>query len=158
MTRWLGRSLLVVGAVLGVLAFALVGCSDDDDGESESTAVATTTEEGAAGTTVEVVLADYSVTLSADAAPAGQVHFEASNEATQPHELVILRSDAALDALPVVDGLVPEDEVDFVGEIEEFPGGESRTSAFDLEAGRYLLICNIAGHYQLGMRAEFTVR
>jgi len=37
--------------------------------------------------------------------------------------------------------------VDFVGEIEEFPAGESSTSSFNLDAGRYLLICNIAGHY-----------
>jgi uncharacterized cupredoxin-like copper-binding protein len=27
----------------------------------------------------------------------------------------------------------------------------------DLAAGKYVIICNVAGHYQLGMRAAFTV-
>jgi hypothetical protein len=67
-------------------------------------------------------------------------------------------SDATPSALPVVDGLVPESDVDFRGEMEQFPAGSIRTGTFRLEAGRYLLICNIPQHYQQGMVAEFVVR
>ena len=28
----------------------------------------------------------------------------------------------------------------------------------NLTAGKYVLLCNLAGHYQMGMRAPFTVQ
>ena len=157
------RWMLVLAAV-ALASLAIVGCSDDDDDDGDATATETamatetaTATEDASAPTIEVVLADFSVTPNASTATAGQVHFEAMNEGAVPHELVVIRSDAPLDGLPVDGAVVPEDEVDFVGEIEEFPAGETRTAAFNLEPGRYLLICNIAGHYQLGMRAELIV-
>ena len=45
-----------------------------------------------------------------------------------------------------------------VGRIDTFAGGQTRDATFDLAAGSYLLICNLPGHYQLGMTAAFTVR
>jgi hypothetical protein len=50
-----------------------------------------------------------------------------------------------------------------VDEIEEFPVGETQSMTLDLEAGSYVLICNIydadeqEAHYQEGMRLAFTV-
>jgi len=82
-----------------------------------------------------------------------------TNGGSEPHELVVIRSDAESSALPMVDGLVPESAVDFHGGGgEEFPAGSIQTGTFRLEAGRYLLISNIPQHYQQGMIAEFIVR
>jgi len=159
MTRFRRLGLL---ALLTIGVFALVACggdddSDDDGGDASATTAASATEaSGSDETTLAFTLADFEITGPATVA-AGSVRIDATNEGTQAHELVIIRSDAAPDELPVVDAVVPEDEVDFVGEIEEFPGGEERSSTFTLEAGNYLLICNIAGHYQLGMVSALTV-
>ncbi len=49
------------------------------------------------------------------------------------------------------------DGVKNVAEQEEYPVGESRTLTTTLDAGKYVLICNIAGHCQLGMYTAFTV-
>lgn len=140
------------------LSAVLFACSSDDSGSSPTaSATAAATSESMADTAVEATLTDFAFTLSADSAPAGLVTFTAKNEGATPHELVVIKSDLAPDALPVTGGLVDESAVDFIGEIEEFPAGESQTAAFELEAGKYVLICNVAGHYQLGMHAAFTV-
>jgi hypothetical protein len=56
--------------------------------------------------------------------------------------------------------------IEVVDEIEEIPVGESRSLTVDLEAGNYVLICNILqeepngtleAHYSEGMRTGFTV-
>jgi hypothetical protein len=116
-------------------------------------------------TTVSVDLLEFQVVPEVASAPAGQVYFLADNIGGEPHELVVIRSDVAPDALPVVDGRVPEDDVDIVGEIEPFDAGTQASAAFDLTPGNYILICNIAeqedgeleSHYQEGMRVAFTV-
>ena len=69
----------------------------------------------------------------------------------------MIRSDLAADALPTEGGLVPASDVDLVAEIEEFPASTTQQLTLNLSAGGYVLICNIPGHYDLGMRAGFTV-
>ena len=36
--------------------------------------------------------------------------------------------------------------------------GRVTTLSADLQPGHYVIICNVAGHYQLGMRVALTVR
>lgn len=53
--------------------------------------------------------------------------------------------------------------VELIGEIEEFPVGETDSASFELDAGNYVLVCNIydegeqEAHYAEGMRLAFTV-
>ena len=138
----------------GLAAVALLGaCSSDEDSSGEATGTPTETSE----TTLAVTLSEWAVEPDASSVPAGEVKFSVSNEGTVPHELVIIRSEAAPDALPVEGGIVPEDEVDFVGEVEEFPAGETDSGSFNLDAGNYVLICNIPTHYEQGMRVALKV-
>jgi hypothetical protein len=50
-----------------------------------------------------------------------------------------------------------------IDEIEDIPVGETQSVTVDLEAGNYVLICNIfdetenEAHYAEGMRIAFTV-
>lgn len=145
----LARPLVALALLAGVLG---VACDGDDD---EPSANGTSTPDE---TTVAVTLDEWSVEADPDTVPSGEVRFEAENAGTQAHELVIIRSDLAADALPVVDGVVPEDEVEVIGEIEEFPAGETDTGTFTLDAGSYILICNIETHYEQGMHTAFTVQ
>jgi uncharacterized cupredoxin-like copper-binding protein len=116
-------------------------------------------------TQVDVTLSEWSVTPATGSAQAGEIYFLASNEGEDPHELVVVKSDLDPADLPVEDGAVVEDELDFRGEIEGFASGTQASGVFDLEAGRYVLFCTIVeeedggleSHYELGMHTEFTV-
>lgn len=134
------RRWLVVPMILG-LALVTAGCSGDDEG------------------TVEVTLADFSVTPDPDSEPAGEVTFDVTNDAEQVHEFVVFQTDLAADQLPTnEDGDVDEEGegVELVDEIEDIEGGSSRSLTVNLDAGSYVLICNLPGHYQQGMHASFT--
>jgi len=106
-----------------------------------------------------VNLKEFSITASPSSVPAGPVQFIASNTGTMEHEMVILKTDLAPDALPVADNKASEDGpgIQVIDEIEEFGPGTQATLTVNLTAGNYVLICNIPGHYQSGMRTAFTV-
>lgn len=109
---------------------------------------------------VGVTLADYSVTPEESSAPAGEVTFDVSNDAEQTHEFVIFKTDLAEGDLPTnEDGDVDEsgDGVQLIDEIEDIEGGSSESLTVSLDAGSYVLICNLPGHYRQGMHASFTV-
>jgi len=105
---------------------------------------------------VSVQMAEFSMTPAVDAAGGG-ITFRVANDGAVPHEFVVLRSDLAAAALPQAAGVVDESQVDVVGRVDQWPGGETRDATFTLTPGRYILICNLPGHYQLGMSAAFTV-
>ena len=69
----------------------------------------------------------------------------------------MIRSDLPADGLSVAGGRVDESGLDVVGRIPEFAGGTSASMTFDLTPGNYVLICNIPGHYGLGMATTLTV-
>ncbi len=64
---------------------------------------------------------------------------------------------------PAEDGSVDEEGegIELIDEIEDIPVGESQDVTAPLDAGSYVLICNIVEsgevHYTLGMRTAFTV-
>ena len=137
-------------AVLAAMAIS-VACGDSETSESS----------------VDIALQEWGISPAAIEVPAGKITFNVTNDGPDdPHELVIIRiGDTAIADIPVVDGMVPEDEVDSVAEVEEIDVGESGTLEIELTVVRYLLLCNIVeeeddgteSHYELGMRALLTV-
>lgn len=119
------------------------------------------------GQTVEVTLQEFSIGLSDSSASAGEVTFEATNEGpNDTHELMVLRTDLSLTELPTDRTRVVDEQgegIEVVDEIEDVVVGDTQTLTVDLDAGTYVLICNIydeeeqESHYQEGMRASFTV-
>lgn len=105
-------------------------------------------------------LDEYDIELESSSAPAGDVALSVRNAGEIAHQLVVLRTGRDPDDLPVKDGVVPTDGkgIDEAGSIELLAAGASQTLTIDLEAGRYVLICNIAGHYGSGMYTSFLVR
>jgi uncharacterized cupredoxin-like copper-binding protein len=107
---------------------------------------------------------------TASAAPAGDVTFNVKNTGTVDHELIVLKTDVAFDGVPVVDGGDPPaavatgankvDEATKAGETGDPNLKPGETRAFTIKglaAGKYVLVCNLAKHYGLGMRIGFTV-
>ncbi len=131
----------VVFALTTVPLLAAACGDDDDDGALELSAT----------------LDSYSIELGDTTIPAGEVEIEAENVSGEMHELVVIRTDLAEDALPVESNKVVEDGLDVIGEIEEFDGGDTESETFTLAAGRYVLICNIVAHYDLGMHTTLTI-
>jgi len=95
------------------------------------------------------------------------VTFQVSNTGPEDvHEFVVLKTDLDAGALPTDDtGAVLEEGegIEVVDEIEDIPVGESQDLTVSLEAGKYVLLCNIysaeeqEAHYEMGMRTNFTV-
>lgn len=116
--------------------------------------------------TVHVTLREWSVVPDRTSVAAGEVYFLATNAGGLGHELVVIKTDEAPEALPEKDGKVPENDVDLIGEIEPFSPGSSASTVLELESGSYVLICNVVetvngeklSHYLNGMRTAFTVQ
>ena len=142
------RAALLLVAVLALLS---VGCSKDEGGGGG--------DGTGGGGGVSVTLADYSVTLGSTSLSAGDVTFNVTNDAGQVHEFVVVKTDLAEDALPLVEGDVDEEstEISPVDEIEDIEPGTNPSLAVSLEAGSYVALCNLPGHYGQGMHAAFTV-
>lgn len=104
--------------------------------------------------------ADFTITLDPTTATAGDVSFDIKNEAEQTHELVVFKSDLAEGDLPTNDdGDVDEEGegVTLVDEVEDIAGGSEESLTVNLEAGKYVVICNLPGHYAQGMHASLSV-
>jgi uncharacterized cupredoxin-like copper-binding protein len=122
---------------------------------------------GGDGATVNVELKEFSIAADPATADAGEVVFEATNEGPDDiHEFVVFQTDLGPTELPTDEnGAVVEtgEGIELIGEIEDIPVGETQSVTLDLEAGNYVLICNIwdegeqEAHYQEGMRTTFEV-
>jgi plastocyanin len=140
----------------------LTGCGSDSD-SSSSTADGTTKQDTAKSAAVAadagkitVGSKEYAFDPAAITADAGKLSITLDNKGKVPHELVVLKTDDAADALKVSGGQVSEDAS--VGEISETDGGATKTKTFDLKTGKYVYVCNIPGHYGDGMRGTLTVK
>ena len=112
------------------------------------------------GSGIGATLADYSITLDESTGAPGDVTFDVTNDAEQPHEFVVFKTDLAPDALPVdADGNVDEagEGVELVDEIEDIAPGDTPSLTVNLDAANYVIICNIPGHYGQGMHTPFVV-
>jgi uncharacterized cupredoxin-like copper-binding protein len=106
---------------------------------------------------VAVHLKDYKVELSVSTVKAGTVRFGIKNEGGMEHEFELLRTDLPFDQLPTTgDAKAKEDGL--VKQVKGMGVGKVSLVTADLAAGKYVIICNVAGHYQLGMRAALTVQ
>jgi uncharacterized cupredoxin-like copper-binding protein len=128
------------------LSLAAVGCSSSSSSGSAA--------EGGIGVTEQ----DFSIAVSPSSATAGEVTFNVTNNGPSTHEFLVVKSDEDPGSLTVdKDGIVPEDSLDLIDELEDVAPNTAPTLTVDLEAGSYILMCNIAGHYQQGMHTGFTV-
>jgi uncharacterized cupredoxin-like copper-binding protein len=105
---------------------------------------------------VAVHLKDYRVELSVATVKPGTVRFGVKNEGGMEHSFELMRTDLPFDKLPTVDAKAKEDGL--VKQVKSLAVGKVSVVTVDLAAGKYVIICNVAGHYQLGMRAALTIQ
>ena len=102
-------------------------------------------------------MTDYKITVNVASVKAGKVKIGVRNLATMEHSFEVLKTDLAHDKIPGDAATAKAKEDGKVGEIRSIPAGKSAAVTIDLVPGKYVFICNIAGHYQLGMHVGFTV-
>ena len=111
-----------------------------------------------AGTTaVDVALAKtgtFSLEPSVSTVPSGQVTFNVTNDGSMVHEMVVVKTDKTPQQLMQKDGTA--DESTSVGEAADIQAGGSKSVTLTLPPGKYVLLCNLPGHYKGGMYATFT--
>ena len=100
------------------------------------------------------------IDLDPTSATAGEVHLDVRNEGPSVHEFVVFQTDLGVDELPTDDAgrdVAEGDDFEPVDEIEDIAVDAEPTLTLDLEAGNYVLLCNVTGHYEQGMVTTFTV-
>lgn len=150
------RSVLIPIATAMALATACGGGGTPSSTPSATSPSATSGGGGA----VNVTEKDFSIAIDPTSATAGAVDFSITNDGPSTHEFVVFKTDLAPDALPTsADGDVDEEGegVTHIDEKEDIAAGSTTTLAVTLDAGNYVLICNLPGHYKLGMHVSLTV-
>jgi uncharacterized cupredoxin-like copper-binding protein len=153
------RLLLAPALVIAILP----ACSNNDD-TGGSPSVSAFVDSGGS---VAITLQEFAVGTVPPDAPAGTVTFNITNKGPDDeHEFVVVKTDLDPTALPTkANGSVDEEGegIEIIDEVEAIPPGDSGTLEVDLDAGAYVLMCNIydeaehESHYQKGMRTGFTV-
>jgi uncharacterized cupredoxin-like copper-binding protein len=132
---------IAVGAVLMISAASCGGDSADAD--------------------MRIDLADFTIELSTDTLPAGDLTLTAENAGPSTHEFEVFSvpSGVDLDQIEIVDDVADVDAAGLVviDEVEDIAPGTSAELNVDLEAGSYAVICNLSEHYAQGMHVSFTV-
>jgi uncharacterized cupredoxin-like copper-binding protein len=156
------RAILPLAVPVAVLWALAAACGDDDGGDEAS-------GDGDGGEEVNVVVSEFTVEPDPESVGAGEVTFVVDNQGGETHEFLVVDADSA-DVLPVDDdgafdeAAFGEDKV--LDEVEDIESGDTAELTLDLEAGTYLLLCNVVeeeesgeveSHFMKGMHATFTV-
>ena len=151
------RSIIV--PLVATLSLGLVACSNGDE-DNGGAAGSNGANAGAVGVTEK----DFAIALDTTSVSAGSVTFDIKNEGPSTHEFVVFQTDLDPDALPTKkdeNGIPIVDEegkgLTAIDEVEDINAGSSATLTVNLDAGQYVAICNLPGHYQQGMLIGFTV-
>ena len=104
--------------------------------------------------------ATMGVTAAPTTAPTGVVTFQVTNSSKDTiHEMIVMYLADPSKPLPYLsaENRVDEDKAGDKGEVSELDPGASGTLTVFLKPGKYLLICNVPGHFASGMWTEFEV-
>jgi uncharacterized cupredoxin-like copper-binding protein len=113
---------------------------------------------------VETTEKDFAITLGSSSASSGDVTFNVTNDGPSVHEFVVFKTDLPEGSLPTKkeNGAVIVDEegagLTHIDEIEDITKGSTEDLTVNLDPGKYVVLCNLPTHYQLGMHASFTVK
>jgi len=131
------------------LALALSACGGSTGTQAGAKSSVTATQQ------------EYSIKLSTESVKGGNVGIKVENTGKIEHELVAFRTDLDEAALPLgSDGKIDEKGEGITHldpEAEGVAPGKNQSISVDLVPGRYVLVCNLPGHYQQGMHAVLTV-
>ena len=104
--------------------------------------------------------ATMGITTDLPSMKAGDITFEATNTSrVMVHEMLVIPMADAEKEVPYNKNemRIDEDAAGAIGEVSELEPGMSGKLTLRLKPGIYMLVCNIPGHYILGMWTHFKV-
>ena len=115
--------------------------------------------------TTKVTQSEWVFTADPATAKAGKVTISAKNLGGFEHEVVLVRAADPKELPTKADGTIDEEkitEAQKVGEVEHIAPNSSKKNTFTLEAGKYVMFCNLVekdgtSHFAKGMSGTFTV-
>jgi uncharacterized cupredoxin-like copper-binding protein len=166
-------------ATLAAVSLAAAGCGGDSDSADSSTpapAAATTAPDASettatptatspattaptAATRVIVVMGkpkEFSLSATPAQMAAGKTTFVVTNQGSILHEMVVVPSAGGPAALRQPDGTASEAGTE--GEVPDVKPGAGGKLTVTLPAGKYVVLCNLPGHFAGGMYASLVVR
>lgn len=175
------RHLTLVTATAGLAALSLTvaacgGSSDSADASTSTPSAATTAPEESAttaappattaattapatATRVAVLMGkpkEYSLSAAPAQVAAGKTTFIVANRGSILHEMVVVSAPGGAAALRQPDGTASE--AGTAGEVPDVePGGGGKLTV-TLPAGKYVLLCNLPGHFAGGMYTDLVVK
>jgi uncharacterized cupredoxin-like copper-binding protein len=153
---------LTVSAALTVASMMLLGIGCGGSNKDESSQPATTNAQQGGANTVDNVtigMGEYFFKPKDVTVPAGKVAITAPNNGKIEHELVLLKTDVDPAKLKTEkDGEVDEEAYSGPGEIPDVEAGATGKTTLNLKPGKYVMICNVPGHYKAGMYGRVTVK
>ncbi|MCG6888297.1 MAG: cupredoxin domain-containing protein [Gammaproteobacteria bacterium] len=90
----------------------------------------------------------------------GKITFAVENDSLSlVHEMLVVRVVSFDDTLPYDEekARLYEDRVADFGEVTELEPNQSGELAINLKPGKYLLVCNMPGHYKMKMYSDLVV-
>ncbi len=103
-------------------------------------------------------LSEWKIEAGSSELAAGSVKLQVQNVGTQAHDIFVIRTDLAADKLPVKSGTVDLNGLEVAGSKKDIERREKTSLEVELNPGAYVLICNISGHYALGMHTSLVVK
>jgi uncharacterized cupredoxin-like copper-binding protein len=134
-------------ALVLLMAAVPLACGDDDGPAGQATDA----------TVITASMKEFAIDLTAASATSGAVKFQIVNKGALPHEFKAIKTDVAADKLALDGTKVDQGKYEVAQKTGDLAAGETKDVTFELSSGRYVLICNIEGHYVAGMHTAFTV-
>lgn len=155
------KSVVLVLGIIAIFSTVATGCAADGN-DASGNIVSDISASGSSaneGNFISGTVEEWKVSVSPNAATAGEVKFTIENKGTIGHEFLVVKTDI-LDGKITLDGdhfSEPSPGLEVIDEIGEFPAGSTELLVLSLEAGNYQLVCNLPGHYAAGMHTSFVV-
>jgi uncharacterized cupredoxin-like copper-binding protein len=109
------------------------------------------------GTTVKVTLKEFSVAPTPKLAKRGRINFSVHNAGKLTHSFVVVRTNLAPGKLPLKGKRVNLAKLKVIGQIASIKPRKTSSLSTRLAAGKYVLFCNLPGHYKAGQYKGFSV-
>jgi uncharacterized cupredoxin-like copper-binding protein len=136
----------------GVLALALPLFAAASSGASEALTPPT-------AQALQIQVKDFAI-KAPERLRAGTIALHVRNAGPDTHELILVRADGRPLPLRSDNLTVDEDAIKArtVGSVDKDQPGSERVLKVTLRPGRYVLFCNMSGHYLGGMHTRLVVR
>lgn len=161
------QAIVLAICTLPVLAFGQAANADTvvkvslwDTGPTSMDTMGTAKPMGMAVKDADMTMATMRITADPETVPAGEVTFRAVNDSSElVHEMVVARIRNPEEPLPYsMDTMeVDEDGAGLRGKVSELNSRQTGSLTLTLKPGTYMIYCNIAGHYMMGMWTLITV-